>query len=73
MKRKQDEFAETREFAVALSANKIEIRYSYDVSIWAIFYNLPEMYCALLRQVYLNRYVINYAFIVIRVKRVFVY
>ena len=44
MKWEEDEFAESRELAVAPSANKIKISYGYVVSIRAIINKLRRMY-----------------------------
>ncbi|MDB5090682.1 MAG: hypothetical protein JWR09_4676 [Mucilaginibacter sp.] len=44
MKWKEDEFAESRELAVALPANKIKIPYGYVVSIRAIVNKLCIMH-----------------------------
>ncbi|MDP9076176.1 MAG: hypothetical protein M3O71_02035 [Bacteroidota bacterium] len=46
MKGKEDEFAETREFAATPPANKIKVPYGYRGSILASVYELRKMRAA---------------------------
>jgi hypothetical protein len=46
VKWKEDEFAESRELAVAPPANKIKIPYGYAVSIWIVTDSMRIMHVA---------------------------